>query len=153
MKETDLISPLVKTFVEKGYRAYAEVKLSSRWIDVFFFHEETEETIAVELKLTKWKKAYQQAKVYQMVADYVYVGMPEEFVHRAVDNKKYFNDLGIGILSINGKAETAIEAKRSNLVMERIKKEIIENLNPDMEVVLDDKGNLTKTFYPCGRIQ
>jgi len=153
MKEADLISPLVKTFIEKGYRAFAEVRLSSRWIDVYLFNEETKDTIAVELKLTKWKKAYQQAKVYQMVADYVYIGMPEEFVHRAIDNKEYFCELGIGVLSINGKAETAIKAQKSSLILDRVKKELIENLNPEMEVILDDEGNLTKTFYPCGRIQ
>lgn len=153
MREVDLISPLVKTYIDKGYRAYAEVKLSSRWIDVFLINDETEETIAVELKLSKWKKAYQQAKVYQMVADYVYVGMPEEFVHRAVENKKYFEELGIGILSINGKANTAIEARKSNLVMSTVKKDIIKSLDPNMEVILDENGNLTKTFYPCGRIQ
>lgn len=153
MKETDLISPLVKTYLDKGFKAYAEIPLSSRWIDIFMINENTNETIAVELKLTKWKKAYKQAKIYQIVADYVYVGMPEEYIHRAINNKELFEEIGIGLLSINGKASTALGAKKSNIVMENVKRELINKLDPDMEVILDEQGNLTKTFYPCGRIQ
>jgi hypothetical protein len=153
MKETDLIGPLVKTYLNRGYKAYAEIQLSSRWIDIFMINEETNETIAVELKLTQWKKAYKQAKIYQMVADYVFVGMPEEYIHRAIDNKELFEEIGIGLLSINGKAKIALNAKKSEIVIQNIKRELIEKLNPDSEVILDEQGNLTKTFYPCGRTQ
>lgn len=153
MKEVDLIAPLVKSYIEKGYKAYAEVQLSTRWIDVLLLNERTSEVIAVELKLTEWKKAYRQAKVYQIAADYVYVGMPEEYVHRAVTNKSYFDDLGIGVLSINGVATEVIEAKKSEILSKGIKEGVIEKLGPDMEVILDEQGNLTKTFYPCGRFK
>lgn len=153
MKETDLISPLVRTYLSKGFKAYAEIQLSSRWIDIFMINEFTQETIAVELKLTKWKKAYKQAKVYQIVADYVYVGMPEEYIHRAIDNKELFEESGIGLLSINGLASTALNAKKSKIIMDEVKRELIDKLDPKMEVILDEQGNLTKTFYPCGRIQ
>ena len=153
MREVDLISPLVQTYLEKGFKSYAEIRLSSRWIDIFMINEKTQETIAIELKLTQWKKAFKQAKVYQMAADYVYVGMPEEYIHRALDNKELFQEIGIGLLSINGKASTALKAEKSQIVIEGVKRELIKNLNPDMEVILDEQGNLTKTFYPCGRKQ
>jgi hypothetical protein len=151
MRETDLIAPLVKTYAEKGYRAFAEVQLSSRWIDVLLVHEENEETIAVELKLTDWKRAYRQAKVYPIAADYVYVGMPEQYIHRALEHSDYFQGLGIGLLSINGKAVEIVQAHKSSILVEGVKKGLIENLSPEMEVILDEQGNLTKTFYPCGR--
>ncbi|WP_162630257.1 hypothetical protein [Brevibacillus brevis] len=153
MKETDLIAPLVKTYSKMGYRAFAEVQLSSRWIDIFLVNEATNVTVAIELKLTDWKKAYKQAKVYPIAADYVYVGMPEQYVHRALDHCDYFENVGIGLLSINGKAVEVFEAQKSSILVEDVKKGIIENLNPEMEVILDDDGFLTKTFYPCGRFK
>ncbi|MFS0670150.1 hypothetical protein AB1L12_19820 [Peribacillus frigoritolerans] len=153
MKETDLISPLVKTYLRRGFKAYAEIQLSSRWIDIFMINQDTNETIAVELKLTQWKKAYKQAKIYQMVADYVYVGMPEKYIHRAIDNKELFEEIGIGLLSINQNVSTSLNAKRSEVIMEKIKRELINKLNSESEVTLDEQGNLTKTFYPCGRTQ
>lgn len=153
MKETDLIAPLVKTYAAKGYRAYAEVQLSTRWIDVLLVHEISKETVAIELKLTNWRKAYKQAKVYPIAADYVYVGMPEQYVHRALDHCDYFEELGIGLLSINGKAVEVVEAQRSKILVNEVKRGLIENLDPEMEVILDDGGFLTKTFYPCGRFK
>lgn len=150
MKETDLLAPLVKTYIDKGYRAFAEVQLSSRWIDVLLLHEKNKEIIAVELKLTDWRRAYKQAKVYPIAADYVYVGMPEKYIHRALDNSNYFEELGIGLLAINGKAVEVVQAQKSSILLENVKSELIENLVPEQEVILDEDGNLTKTFYPRG---
>ncbi|MBM7866989.1 hypothetical protein GTO89_05065 [Heliobacterium gestii] len=153
MKEIDLIAPVVKSFSDRGYRAYAEVKLSSRWIDVYLINENTFETIAIELKLTNWKKAYQQAKVYPLVADYVYIGMPEKYVHRALDNIDLFKKLGVGILSVSQEVIEVLEPQQSTILSQNVKREVIGKLESGSELVLDEQNNLTKTIYPCGRIQ
>lgn len=153
MREIDLLAPLAKYYMDKGYRAFAEVKFSSRWIDVYLVNEETNESIAIELKLANWKKAYKQAKVYPLVADFVFVGMPKEFIHRALDKKDWFHETGIGLLSIGEEIEVVLPTKKSNILLSKVKKEIVKNLDPDMEVVLDEQDKLAKTFYPCGRIK
>jgi hypothetical protein len=62
-----------------------------------------EKTIAVELKLTKWQKALQQAALYQLCSDYSYVAMPKK-VAEALQHG-FFSAAGIGILGVDTKSK------------------------------------------------
>ena len=57
-------------------------------------------TVAVELKLRKWRRAVEQALVYQLCSDYVFVAVPAATAKR-IDLDE-FHAYGIGLLSVTG---------------------------------------------------
>jgi len=148
MKECQLLPPIVQYFFSKGFMAYAEVPLNNRWIDLYLVNRNSEETIAIELKVTNWKRAFNQAKVYPLVADHVYVGMPDIYIHRAINNKTYFESAGIGLISVNGIAEIILAPKKSRIVSSKIKNKVLNCLADEKEVRLDVNNKPTKPFYP-----
>lgn len=113
--EAELISP-VKTYFEKiGFSMFHEVRIGFCRADLVGISEET--VIAVELKLTNWKKALVQAKNYQLAAEFVFLAFPEKKIDLVL--KKAENQLkreGIGLLSIGEKDMGVcvhLEAKKS----------------------------------------
>ena len=119
MREEQLVEIVCNHFKNLGYEVEREVKLESKFIDIVAKKEKTiaieasiwwrtirwkfpkkEKTIAIEVKVSNWKRAFQQALTYRFGADFVYIAMPEEVIHR-IDIKALM-EKGIGILSIEG---------------------------------------------------
>ncbi len=75
--------------------------------------------ISIEVKISNWKKALQQAYTNLYVSDYSYVAL----WHKTIPNidRAIFKNLGIGILEVNGSCEEIIKAKRSKLVIPKCK--------------------------------
>lgn len=65
-------------------------------------------TIAVELKLDKWKKALQQASMGRSFAEYRYVAIDESHLDPALENIGKFKENNIGLISINLEGDTTI---------------------------------------------
>lgn len=114
--ESDLISPVTKYLRQVGCSQVAsELPFFGRGIDVYGVRYSGRRvvTYAVELKLTKWARALQQAALYQLCCDFSYVAMP---LRSAVNlDISHFRNAGIGILCVrpDGKIGTMLEAKRS----------------------------------------
>ncbi|MCE4048051.1 helix-turn-helix domain-containing protein [Bacillus sp. Au-Bac7] len=58
---------------------------------------------AFEAKLHNWKRALYQSTQYYGFAHYSWVVMPEKYIKPAVENIRYFESNGIGLLSIDEK--------------------------------------------------
>jgi hypothetical protein len=72
--ELELIKPVSDFLKNQDYKVYHEIKIGFCRADLVGFKKN--KTVAVELKLTDWKKAIVQAKNYQLGADYVYLAFP-----------------------------------------------------------------------------
>jgi hypothetical protein len=72
--EEELTKPVAEYFKNRGYRIFYEIRIGFCREDLVAFKKE--KVVAVELKLDDWKKAIQQAKNYQISADYVYIAIP-----------------------------------------------------------------------------
>lgn len=69
-------------------------------------------TISIEAKLKDWKGACLQAQRYLCFSDYAYVAMPDKYIKNVDLN--YFEEVGIGLLSVNAKnIIEVIPAKKS----------------------------------------
>jgi hypothetical protein len=66
-------------------------------------------TISVELKLSKWKRALQQAKRGRSFANYRFVAMDEENTGTAVENIDKFKESNVGLILINPQGEITFE--------------------------------------------
>lgn len=72
--ELELNKPVSDYLKNKGYKVFYEIKIGFCIADLVGFKKN--KTVAVELKLSDWKKAIVQAKNYQFGADYVYLAFP-----------------------------------------------------------------------------
>jgi hypothetical protein len=99
--ECDLCRPVRRFLSEEGYtQIVEELQFFERSIDVYGVAPgDKAKTVAVELKLTKWQKALQQAALYQLCSDYSYVAMPKD-VARGLEPRA-FRAAGIGILAVD----------------------------------------------------
>ena len=98
--ELHLLEPVRKYLSNTGFKKVAsEVQFHDYRIDVFGYDPVRELSVAVELKLVKWSSAINQAMVYQLCADKVYIAMPHIYVHRV--DIELLARMNIGLLSVN----------------------------------------------------
>lgn len=121
-REWELTKPVSEYFKKEGYVVRKEVKIGYCRADLVAFGNGV--TVAIELKLSGWKKAIKQAKNYQLGADYVYIASPlmkiDIFLRKA---KMFIKNEGIGLLAINEKTCDVlkiIEPKKSKKTLGKI---------------------------------
>ncbi len=93
------MKPVAKFAQQQGFCLQEhELPFYEYRIDLYGFSAPNDSTIAVELKLTDWRRALEQALLYQLCSDYVYIAMPE----RAAGNVDMaeLQSQGIGLISV-----------------------------------------------------
>lgn len=65
-------------------------------------------TLAVELKLKKWKDALQQASMGRSFAEYQYVAIDEDHLTPAYEHIDLFKSNNVGLITINEGGETTV---------------------------------------------
>jgi len=126
MKERDLTQLFLKYLKKNKYVFDSEVQFLERRIDIV--GKKRQRTIAFELKIENWKKAFQQALSTKICTDYSYIVLFEKFLHRV--NIDIFKREGLGVFSIDekGKVTKKLEAKQSTLIHPSIYNQIAKKL-------------------------
>lgn len=128
-KENQLLQPISNYFRRKGYRRQgSELQFYEFSIDLYGVSERQKRTIAVELKLEKWKRAFQQALIYQLCSDLVYIAVPSGIVKRV--DRDLLEQYGVGLISVNGKSRCTqvVAARKSSVVRSDYKRIYVEHL-------------------------
>lgn len=99
MKEEDMNDVVIHYFENRGFVTFEEVHANQKRIDLYFIHRNYPKTIAVELKIRKWKQALRQAYQNLFFAQKSYVGLWHDFLNEKVISE--ISIYGIGILKIN----------------------------------------------------
>jgi hypothetical protein len=128
IKEADLLDPIARYARRRGYtRQFAELPFYDYRIDLYGVAAVSGQTVAIELKLYKWKRALQQALVYQLCADLVYLAVPEGTLRR-IDND-LIAEHGIGLIAVGPRGcRLRLQARQSQEVREYYKKYYVELL-------------------------
>ena len=116
-KESSLLEPIANYIKRKGFGLQtSELPFYARSVDVYGFSKTKNKTIAIELKLHKWKKAIEQALLYQLCADEAFIAMPKKFIGRV--NLDLLTQYGIGLISVSetGRCQEMVEAKQSSVL-------------------------------------
>lgn len=116
--ESQMAGPVRRYFARKTFRkAVQELPFYEYRIDLYAVSSSLRLTVAVELKLKKWERAIQQALVYQLCADLVYIALPVEAVDsRCLDSVHRY---GLGLLLVNPvRCRELVEPMRSEVVRE-----------------------------------
>ncbi len=113
--ELELFKPVYDHFKDMGYKVRGEIKIGFCRADLVAFKES--EVVAVELKLSNWKRAIVQAKNYQFGSDYVYIAVPLQRSYNILRKAELiFKKEGIGLLVVNEKTckvSKIIDSKKS----------------------------------------
>jgi hypothetical protein len=116
-----------------GYRAvFTEMPFYDYRIDVFAFSERLDASVAVELKLTKWKRAFEQALIYQLCADQAFVAVPKETVPRV--DAGLLKQHGIGLIGVSRaggswRCRVVVPARASEVVRPHYRSDLLALLS------------------------
>jgi len=133
-KEAELTNPVSLYFHRKGYRWQAtELQFYDYNIDIYGFSRISDLTVSVELKIKNWRRAFEQALVYQLCSDLVFMALPKETVHR-VDQRMLAAE-GIGLISVagNNRCKIIVEPRSSHVVRDGYKRHNIDVLRQTKE--------------------
>lgn len=98
-KESQLLRPVARFANQLGFQLQrAEVQFYEYRIDLYGFSKNDDITIAIELKLNDWRRALEQALLYQLCSDLVYIALPWQSAKR-VDLAELRKN-GIGLLAV-----------------------------------------------------
>ena len=99
-RESMLVEPVSRYVSRRSFtRLEAELQFYERRIDLYGFSAKLGLTVAIELKLFKWRQALKQALLYQLCADLVYIAVPKETV-QSVDIGQ-LQAHGIGLIGVS----------------------------------------------------
>jgi hypothetical protein len=113
-------------FRNRGFRFQEnELQFFDYNIDIYCYNRPQQKTVAIELKVYNWKRAIQQAQIYQLCSDYVYIAMPEETIQR-IDRKQLETE-GIGLLCVclNGRCIETLKPQISQEINYNYKNKFI----------------------------
>ena len=123
-KEINLFEPVSLFLRERGFfYLKSELNFYDYKIDIYGYSAKKNLTIAIELKLYNWRKAFKQALIYQLCSDLVLIAVPFYTVKNIDLNS--LDKYGIGLLSID-KFGLCEEIKRS-IASSEIRKEYRED--------------------------
>jgi len=126
--ELELVKPVSDYFKKQGYLVKHEIKIGFNIADLVAFKKD--EVVAIELKLSDWKKAIIQVKNYQLGSDYVYLAVPLMRSYNIIRKSEHIlKKNGIGLLVIKEEdcnVSEIIKPKKSTKKIASIK---IEEIN------------------------
>ena len=97
--ESELLGPVSKFIRHRSYHRQAqEVSFYEYRIDLYAFSRKLGNAVAVELKLKRWTRAVEQALVYQLCAEHVYVALPNS--EAALVPTGLLLEHGIGLIAV-----------------------------------------------------
>jgi hypothetical protein len=124
--ESDLYDPVAGYVRRRGYRQQgAEVPFFDYRIDLYAYSRCDMLSVAIELKLTNWKRAVHQALIYQLAADITFVALPR---YNVGDNAiAACSAYGIGVIAvgITGRCEQVLKPKPSDDVKDWYREQLV----------------------------
>ncbi len=102
LKQEGLLAEPVSAYVRRKsfYKQTRELQFYEFRIDLYGFSRVRNLTVAIELKLHNWRRAIEQALLYQLCSDLVFIAVPERTIARIDD--VLLREHGIGLLAVEG---------------------------------------------------
>ncbi len=98
--ESELIDPVSVYLRRRGFGAIGnEVPFYDYRIDLYGYSAKSSLSLALELKLTNWRKAFQQTLIYQLTADWVFAAFPVYTLNEKIIDT--FRDIGVGLIAVD----------------------------------------------------
>lgn len=118
LRESALLDPVRGSLRRRGYRRQLpEVQFFEYSMDLYGYAATKNTTTAVELKLSRWTRAFEQALIYQLCADFVYLALPMRAAERV--ERPLLEQQGLGLIGVHPgpRCVVLLEARQSTVVM------------------------------------
>jgi hypothetical protein len=130
VNEKKLVADIEDYFQEMRYVTATEIPLFENRIDVVAHPDNLSEIVAVEAKVNKWFRALQQAILYRICADKVYIAISNHHV-QCVD-KGLLKRFGVGLLEVDGIVRESLSPNPSKYITHQAAREaVINSLSKD----------------------
>ena len=115
-REQDLVLSVARFLRNRTFRRQLEeVPFFEYRMDMYGYSCRDDLTVAIELKLRRWVRAIEQALLYQLCSDLVYIAMPSTVIP-AVDLAQ-LQKHGLGLLSVRtNRCVEVLPARRSSVL-------------------------------------
>jgi hypothetical protein len=117
-KRESLLYPWVAHY--KRQQSFAlqapEVQFYEYRIDLFGFSHSLNLCVSVELKLTRWRRAVEQALLYQLCSDRAYIALPETTAKRVDLDLLSLHGIGLIAVDAGGWCREVLGAAQSTVV-------------------------------------
>ena len=127
--EANLAEPVVRHLRRRRFGVLLmEAPFYDYRIDIFGFSVSDDQTVAIELKLRKWRRAFEQALVYQLCADLSFIAMPLGVTPDL--DLDLFAGHGIGIIGVSetARCRLVLPAAPSSVVRPHYRRELLHLL-------------------------
>ena len=126
--ENELAFPVARYLRNRAfYLQDSEVPFYEYRMDVYGYSERENLTVAVELKLKKWPRALEQALLYQLCSDLVYIAMPETEMDNI--NIEALEKHGLGLIAVGQRrCREVVKPKTSSVINNYYKDEYVSML-------------------------
>ena len=133
--EADLVAVVEKSFEKRGFVVNTEIPMLSKRIDLLCVRPNTNELIAIEAKIQKWKRAFQQALTYRLCSDFVYIAIHNNYSHLVkIDMLQKY---GVGLIVVDeDDIEMPLEALPSAVTHQRLKEDVMRHIGGERSVPL-----------------
>ena len=130
-REEDLAVPVARYFRNRAFRLQSsEVPFYEYRIDMYVYSQREDLAVAVELKLTRWSRALEQALLYQLCSDLVYIAMPQKEIRRV--DLKVLEEHGVGLIAVGEeRCREVVSAVPSLVLRKHYRDEYLEMLRED----------------------
>jgi hypothetical protein len=130
-REEELAAPVIRFLRNRAFRVQGtEIPFFEYRIDVCGYSAREDVTIAIELKLEKWTRAVEQALLYQLCTDLVYIALPIREARR-VDRDALIQH-GLGLIAVEEHRCTEIlKPQRSAVMREHYRNHLVSILCKD----------------------
>lgn len=119
MKKESRMYPKISKLFEKDYYIFYNYIIpddSRREIDLVCLEKcKCSEVVAVEVKVKDWKRALRQSFKRLFYVDRCYIALSASYVERI--DLDMIGKYGIGLISVDGKAEIIMKARKSDKVI------------------------------------
>jgi hypothetical protein len=97
--EKQLEEPVARYLRNRQFRLQElEVPFYEYRMDMYGYSKRVDLTVAVELKMARWDRAIEQALLYQLCSDLVYIAMPKR--RAALVDVATLKQYGLGLISV-----------------------------------------------------
>jgi hypothetical protein len=128
-RESFLLAPVSKYAANQRYEHQDyEVQFYEYRIDLFAFSELHKLSIAVELKLHNWKRAVEQALLYQLCADMVYIALPSTTIKKVDTAQLIRHKIGLLAVYPSGHCRSVVRPQQSAVILPDYRQTYIELL-------------------------
>lgn len=129
-REELLLGPVARYLRRRTFRRQQpEVPFFEYRIDLFAFSHRHDLTLAIELKLSRWRRAFEQALLYQLGVDLTLIAVPRTVSSRVDTDLLREHGVGLIVVGSAGRCEEIVTATRSRLVRPHYRRQLLQLLD------------------------